>query len=183
MPGEVIDRPNPLPLPSDIPDDVAEKLLVKLDKPKLDEKTNRALQKFRRAANYIAAAMIFLQDNALLERDLKFEDIKPRLLGHWGTCPALTLIYSHTSLLIKKHDLNMLYVVGSGHGGPALLAGLWLEGSLGTFYPECSSDAKGLRTLVNGFSTTGGFPSHINAETPGKSIAVAEAKICLWSYY
>lgn len=169
MPGEVIDRPNPQPLPSDIPDDVAAKLLVKLDKPQLDDKTNQALQKFRRAANYISAAMIFLQDNALVKRDLKFSDIKPRLLGHWGTCPALTLIYSHTNLLIKKHDLNMLYVVGSGHGGPAILASLWLEESLGKFYPDCSRDVKGLSNLISNFSTTGGFPSHINAETPGKS--------------
>ncbi|KAK5071153.1 hypothetical protein LTR64_007657 [Lithohypha guttulata] len=167
MPGEVIDRPNPQPLPSHIPEDVAEKLLVKLDKPKLDEKTNQALQKFRRAANYIAAAMIFLKDNTLVQRDLSFEDIKPRLLGHWGTCPGLTLVYSHLNFLIKKHDLDMLYVVGPGHGAPSILANLWLEDSLSKFYPECSRDAKGLATLIKGFSVTGGFPSHINAETPG----------------
>ena len=167
MPGEVIDRPNPQPLPSHIPDDVADKLLVKLDKPKLDEATNDALKKFRRAANYIAAAMIFLQDNSLMKRDLKFEDIKPRLLGHWGTCPGLTLVYSHLNLLTKKHDLDMVYVVGPGHGAPSILANLWLEDSLSKFYPECTRDAKGLATLINGFSTTGGFPSHINAETPG----------------
>ncbi|KAJ9656600.1 hypothetical protein H2198_004834 [Neophaeococcomyces mojaviensis] len=167
MPGEVIDRPNPQPLPSQIPDDVAEKLLVKLDKPKLDEATNDALQKFRRAANYIAAAMIFLQDNALVKRDLTFEDIKPRLLGHWGTCPGLTLVYSHLNLLTRKHDLDMLYVVGPGHGAPAILANLWLEDSLSKFYPECTRDAKGLANLINGFSTTGGFPSHVSAETPG----------------
>jgi len=87
MPGEVIDRPNPQPLPSNIPDEVAQQLLVKLDKPTLDDSTNAALQKFRRAANFIAAAMIFLGDNALVKRDLTFDDIKPRLLGHWGTCP------------------------------------------------------------------------------------------------
>lgn len=167
MPGEVIDRPNPQPLPSQIPDDVAEKLLVKLDKPKLDDATNEALKKFRRAANYIAAAMIFLQDNTLVKRDLKFEDIKPRLLGHWGTCPGLTLVYSHLNLLIRKHDLDMIYVVGPGHGAPSILANLWLEDSLARFYPACSRDAKGLATLISGFSTTGGFPSHINAETPG----------------
>lgn len=167
MPGEVIDRPNPQPLASQVPDDVAEKLLVKLEKPKLDESTNQALQKFRRAANYIAAAMIFLQDNALVKRDLKFEDIKPRLLGHWGTCPGLTLVYSHLNLLTKTHDLNMLYVVGPGHGAPSILANLWLEDSLAKFYPEYTRDAKGLSRLIEGFSTTGGFPSHINAETPG----------------
>ena len=166
MPGEVIDRPNPPPAASNVPDHVSD-LLVKLDKPALSEKDNQALQKFRRAANYIAAAMIFLQDNAYLKRDLKFEDIKPRLLGHWGTCPGLTLVYSHMNLLIKKHDLDMLYVVGPGHGAPSILANLWLEGSLSKFYPECSNDTKGLSKLIDNFSTTGGFPSHINAETPG----------------
>lgn len=167
MPGEVIDRPNPQPLPSQVPDDVAEKLLVKLDKPKLDETTNQTLQKYRRAANYIAAAMIFLQDNELVKRDLKFEDIKPRLLGHWGTCPGLTLVYSHLNLLTKTHDLDMLYVIGPGHGAPSILANLWLEDSLSKFYPEYTRDTKGLSKLISGFSTTGGFPSHINAETPG----------------
>lgn len=167
MPGEVIDRPNPQPLPSQVPNDVAEKLLVKLDKPKLDDATNEALQKYRRAANFIAAAMIFLQDNELVKRDLKFEDIKPRLLGHWGTCPGLTLVYSHLNLLTKKHDLEMLYVVGPGHGAPSILANLWLEDSLSKFYPEYTRDSNGLSKLISGFSTTGGFPSHINAETPG----------------
>jgi xylulose-5-phosphate/fructose-6-phosphate phosphoketolase len=166
MPGEILDRPNPQPLPSQIPEYV-EDLLVKLDKPDLSAEINSALQKYRRAANYIAAAMIFLQDNVYLKRDLKFEDIKPRLLGHWGTCPALTLIYCHLNYLVKKHNLDMIYVVGSGHGAPSILANLWLEGSLSRFYPDCSQDTKGLHTLISNFSTTGGFPSHINAETPG----------------
>jgi xylulose-5-phosphate/fructose-6-phosphate phosphoketolase len=109
--------------------------------------------------------MIFLQDNVYLKRDLKFEDIKPRLLGHWGTCPALTLIYSHLNDLIKKHNLDMIYVVGSGHGAPSILANLWIEGSLSKFYLDCSQDTKGLHTLISDFSTTGGFPGHINAET------------------
>lgn len=166
MPGEVIDRPNPEPAPSNLPDSVYE-LLVKLPKPTLKDTTNNAIAKYRRAANYIAAAMIFLQDNVLLERDLQFSDIKPRLLGHWGTCPGLTLVYSHLNLLIKQHDLDMIYVVGPGHGAPSILANLWLEGSLARFCPDCSQDAKGLNALITGFSTTGGFPSHINAETPG----------------
>ncbi len=166
MPGQVLDRPNPMPLPSLIPAFVDD-LLVKLDKSKLSAETTSALEKFRRAANYIAVAMIFLQDNVYLRRDLKFEDVKPRLLGHWGTCPALTLIYSHLNYMIKKHDLDMIYVVGSGHGAPSILANLWLEGSLSKFYPDCSQNTKGLHTLVSDFSTTGGFPSHINAETPG----------------
>ena len=173
MPGEVIDRPNPSPAPSNIPDYVSD-LLVKLEKPTLANKTNDVIAKYRRAANYIAAAMIFLQDNVLLKRDLKFSDIKPRLLGHWGTCPGLTLVYSHLNILIREHDLDMIYVVGPGHGAPSILANLWLEGSLEKFYPGCSQDAKGLGTLISGFSTTGGFPSHINAETPG---AIHEGKL------
>jgi xylulose-5-phosphate/fructose-6-phosphate phosphoketolase len=166
MPGEVIDRPNPQPARSNVPDYVGQ-LLVKLEKPTLSEKTNQALYKFRRAANYIAAAMIFLQDDVYAERDLKFEDIKPRLLGHWGTCPGLTLVYSHLNVLIQEHGLDMIYVVGPGHGAPSILANLWIEGSLEKFYPQYSRDAKGLTKLISGFSTTGGFPSHINAETPG----------------
>jgi len=166
MPGEVIDRPNPPPAPSHVPDHVSD-LLVKLEKPTLTADANQALQKYRRAANYIAAAMIFLRDNVYVKRDLTFDDIKPRLLGHWGTCPGLTLVYSHLNYLIRKHDLDMLYVVGPGHGAPSILANLWLEGSLAKFYPDCSRDAKGLHNLITGFSTTGGFPSHINAETPG----------------
>ncbi|RMZ91500.1 hypothetical protein DV736_g1277, partial [Chaetothyriales sp. CBS 134916] len=166
MPGEVIDIPNPPPAPSNVPNYVSD-LLVKLEKPSLSAETNQALQKYRRAANYIAAAMIFLQDNAYVKRDIKFDDIKPRLLGHWGTCPGLTLVYSHLNLLIQEHDLDMLYVVGPGHGAPAILANLWIEGSLGKFYPDHGRDTKGLTNLITDFSVTGGFPSHINAETPG----------------
>ena len=88
-------------------------------------------------------------------------------LGHWGTCPGLVLVYSHLNLLIKKHDLNLIYVVGPGHGAPAILASVWLEGSLGKVYPEYSRDKKGLQNLITGFSTPRGLPSHINAETPG----------------
>lgn len=113
-------------------------------------------------------AMIFLKDNVLLERDLKHEDIKPRLLGHWGTCPGLILIWSHLNLLIRNHGMDMIYVIGPGHGAPAALASLWLEGSLERFYPKKYAVTKdGLSNLVSGFSTPGGFPSHINSETPG----------------
>ncbi|KAL2868254.1 putative phosphoketolase [Aspergillus lucknowensis] len=166
MPGEVIDRPNPAPKPSHLPD-LTDQLLVRLQKTNLDGDVCSALFKYRRAASYIAAAMIFLQDNVLLKRDLKADDIKPRLLGHWGTCPALILIYSHLNHLIKKQSLDMLYVVGPGHGAPALLATLWLEGSLGKFYSEYSKGKDGLHNLISTFSTSAGLPSHINAETPG----------------
>ncbi|KAI9875798.1 MAG: hypothetical protein M1830_007989 [Pleopsidium flavum] len=166
MPGEVIDRPNPQPLASNVPDDVLS-LVVKLEKTRLDEDTYTGLQQFRRAANYIAAAMIFLHDNVFLERDLTFDDIKPRLLGHWGTCPGLTLVYSHLNLLVTKHDLNLLYVVGPGHGAPAILASLWIEGSLEKVYPQYGRTRQGLHNLITKFSTPSGLPSHINAETPG----------------
>lgn len=184
MPGEEIDRPNPQPLPSNIDDHVLS-LAVKLDKTKLDESTYTSLQEFRRAANYIAAgkhsvsrfvpiqaynslaAMIFLRDNILLERELTFDDIKPRLLGHWGTCPGLTLVYSHLNLLAVQRKKDIIFVVGPGHGAPAILSSLWLEGSLERFYPEYSRNKAGLEKLITKFSTPSGFPSHINAETPG----------------
>ncbi|KAL9129582.1 MAG: hypothetical protein Q9217_002002 [Psora testacea] len=166
MPGEVIDRPNPQPLPSKIDDHVLS-LAVQLEKTKLDEATYTGLQEFRRAANYIAAAMIFLQDNVLLDRDLTFDDVKPRLLGHWGTCPGLTLVYSHLNLLATQREQDIIFVVGPGHGAPAILSSLWLEGSLERFYPEYTRNKAGLHKLVARFSTPSGFPSHINAETPG----------------
>ena len=111
--------------------------------------------------------MIFLQDNVLLERDLTFDDIKPRLLGHWGTCPGLTLVYSHLNLLATQRKQNIIFVVGPGHGAPAILSCLWLEGSLERFYPEYTRNKAGLHKLIAKFSTPSGFPSHINAETPG----------------
>ncbi|GKZ78218.1 hypothetical protein AnigIFM56816_001604 [Aspergillus niger] len=166
MPGEVIDRPNPKAEPSHIPD-LVNQLQVKLQETSLEETDYNALLKFRRAAAYIAAAMIFLQDNVLLKQNLKHEDIKPRLLGHWGTCPGLILVYSHLNYIIRKHNLDMLYVVGPGHGAPAILASLWLEGSLEKFYPHYSRDMDGLHELISTFSTSAGLPSHINAETPG----------------
>lgn len=111
--------------------------------------------------------MIFLKDNALLEEELTFDHVKPRLLGHWGTCPGLILVYAHLNYLIQKHDLDMIYVVGPGHGAPAILAALWLEGSLGKFLPQFGRTKQGLHNLITKFSVTGGPPSHINAETPG----------------
>ncbi|KAI9669582.1 MAG: hypothetical protein M1817_004625 [Caeruleum heppii] len=166
MPGEIIDRPNPGPLPSNLPDHVLS-LAVKLDRGQIDDQDNESLIQFRRLANYIAAAMIFLRNNVLLERDLTFDDIKPRLLGHWGTCPGLTLVYSHLNLLVSKNDLDMLFVVGPGHGAPAILATLWIEGSLERFYPQYARNKQGLHNLISKFSTPTGFPSHINSETPG----------------
>jgi len=168
MPGQFIDQPNPAPEASHLPDDTL-KLAVSLDhKGFLPEKDRNAINKFRRAADYLAAAMIFLSDNILVQEELKPEHIRPRLLGHWGTCPGLVLVYSHINYLLTKHsDLRSLFVVGPGHGAPAILASLWLEDSLGHFWPEYNQNPSGLRRLITGFSMPGGFPSHISAETPG----------------
>ncbi|KAH9856640.1 phosphoketolase [Lenzites betulinus] len=111
--------------------------------------------------------MIFLNDNALVERDITPDDVKPRLLGHWGTCPGLVLVYAHLSRLICKTGVDALYVVGPGHGAPAILSCLWLENTLHHFYPKYTRNREGLSTLVKSFSSPGGFPSHVNAETPG----------------
>ncbi|KAK2463955.1 hypothetical protein APHAL10511_004006 [Amanita phalloides] len=164
MPGNL---PNPPPDPSSLPDDLLG-LAVSLDtKNYLSPDDLRSIQMFRRAANYIAAAMIFLKDNVLLQRQLNFDDIKPRLLGHWGTCPGLVLVYAHLNRIIRNTGLDALYVVGPGHGAPAMLSCLWLENSLHAFFPQYSRDHSGLQKLISSFSVPGGFPSHINAETPG----------------
>ncbi|TDZ34364.1 putative phosphoketolase [Colletotrichum spinosum] len=167
MPGELVKEPNPPPLPSHLPDDVL-KLAVKKEKKPLDKEVAKSLRDFQNAACYIAASMIFLRDNVLLESKLEFDHIKPRLLGHWGTCPGLILVWSHLNLLIRNHDMDMIYVIGPGHGAPAALASLWLEGSLERFYPgEYDRNKEGLFNLITRFSVPGGFPSHINSETPG----------------
>ncbi|EDO04307.1 hypothetical protein SS1G_06790 [Sclerotinia sclerotiorum 1980 UF-70] len=156
MPGEIIDRPNPQALASNISGSTTiDELAVKLEKLQIPDDDLRGLEEFRRASNYIAAEIF------------TFDDIKPRLLGHWGTCPGLTLVYAHLNYLTKKNDLDMIYVVGPGHGAPAILSSLWLEGTLEKFYPKYSNNKQGLHNLITGFSTPSGFPSHISAEVPG----------------
>jgi xylulose-5-phosphate/fructose-6-phosphate phosphoketolase len=120
-----------------------------------------------RAANFIGAAQLYLRDNALLREPLKPENIKARLLGHWGTQPGLNLIYAHLNRLIQDTAANILLVVGPGHGAPAILADLYLEGTLSECYPRYSQDAAGLNNLVHDFSWPGGLPSHLTALTPG----------------
>src|SRR5512140_2244402 len=100
-----------------------------------------------RAANYLSAGQIYLYDNPLLRRPLALDDIKPRLLGHWGTSPGLNFIYVHLNRIIKQHDLDMIYVTGPGHGGPALVANTYLEGTYSQLYPEVSQDEQGLKKL------------------------------------
>ena len=120
-----------------------------------------------RAANYLSVGQIYLLDNPLLRSPLKKEQIKPRLLGHWGTSPGLNFIYAHCNRIILQHDLNMIYIAGPGHGGPALVANTWLEGSYSEFYPDVPQDADGMKKLFKQFSFPGGIGSHVTAETPG----------------
>ncbi|KLU90279.1 hypothetical protein MAPG_09243, partial [Magnaporthiopsis poae ATCC 64411] len=167
MPAQEIDRPNPTPLRSSLPAWVGG-LGTYINQLKLEQDDLVGVKDFQAAACYIAAAMIFLRDNVLLESELTFDHIKPRLLGHWGTCPGLILIWSHLNIMIRNHNADMIQVIGPGHGAPAALAALWLEGSLEKFYPnEYPRNAQGLHNLITRFSVPGGFPSHINAETPG----------------
>jgi xylulose-5-phosphate/fructose-6-phosphate phosphoketolase len=120
-----------------------------------------------RAANYLAVGQIYLLDNPLLREPLKAEHIKPRLLGHWGTSPGLNLLYVHLNRLIRKRDLDMIFVTGPGHGAPAVVANTYLEGSYSELFPHITRDADGLRKLFRQFSFPGGIPSHTSPETPG----------------
>ncbi len=120
-----------------------------------------------RAANYLSVGQIYLYDNALLKKPLKLDHIKPRLLGHWGSTPGLNFIYVHLNRVIKKHDLNVIYITGPGHGGPGLVANAYLEGTYSEVYPNISQDEDGMKRLFKQFSFPGGIPSHVAPETPG----------------
>ncbi|MGH3757866.1 phosphoketolase family protein [Actinophytocola sp.] len=133
----------------------------------LDEDVLRRVDAYWRAANYLSVGQIYLLDNPMLREPLRTEHIKPRLLGHWGTTPGLNFVYAHLNRLIRQRDLNLMYVIGPGHGGPALLANTWLEGSYSEAYPEVSRDEDGMRTLFRQFSFPGGVPSHVAPEVPG----------------
>jgi xylulose-5-phosphate/fructose-6-phosphate phosphoketolase len=120
-----------------------------------------------RAANYLSVGQIYLLDNPLLTEPLVAEHVKPRLLGHWGTTPGLNLVYAHLNRVITSRALTAIYVTGPGHGGPALLANTWLEGTYSEIYPAVPRDLRGMRELFRQFSFPGGVPSHAAAETPG----------------
>ena len=120
-----------------------------------------------RAANYLSVGQIYLLDNPLLREPLKIEHIKPRLLGHWGTTPGLNLIYVHLNRIIRKYDLNAIYLAGPGHGGPGMVANTWLEGTYSEIYPNISRDLEGMKRLFTQFSFPGGIPSHVAPQTPG----------------
>src|SRR5437016_2746652 len=133
----------------------------------LSEKELKAIDAYWRAANYLSVGQIYLLDNPLLQKPLALEHIKPRLLGHWGTTPGLNFIYVHLLRLIKKYDLDMIYVCGPGHGGPGMVANAWLEGTYSELFPQVSRDTAGMKRLFKQFSFPGGIPSHAAPETPG----------------
>src|SRR5271168_3216715 len=134
---------------------------------RLSKNESALIDAYWRAANYLSVGQIYLFDNPLLREPLKEEHIKPRLLGHWGTTPGLNFIYAHLNRLIKKHDLDVIYITGPGHGGPGLVANAYLEGTYSEVYPGISQDAEGMKRLFTQFSFPGGIPSHVAPETPG----------------
>ena len=127
----------------------------------------RALDLWWRAANYLSVGQIYLMANPLLREPLRLEHVKPRLLGHWGTSPGLSFVYAHANRVIRSRDLDAIYVTGPGHGGPALVANAWLEGTWSEVYPDVGLDAEGMRRLFKQFSFPGGIPSHVAPEVPG----------------
>jgi len=135
----------------------------------------RSLDAYWRAANYLTVGQIYLRDNPLLREPLRPAHIKPRLLGHWGTSPGLSLIYVHLNRLVKETGADVIYLAGPGHGGPAIVANVYLEGTYSEVYPEVSRDLAGLRRLFLQFSTPGGIPSHVSVPTPG-SVATRPAR-------
>jgi len=127
----------------------------------------RRIDAYWRAANYLSVGQIYLLANPLLREPLLAEDVKPRLLGHWGTTPGLNFLYAHMNRAIRKWDLDAIFITGPGHGGPALIANVYLEGAYSEIYPDVSRDAAGMTKLFRQFSFPGGVPSHVSAEVPG----------------
>src|SRR5919107_1588173 len=125
------------------------------------------IHRYWQAANYLSVGQIYLQDNPLLRETLRPEHIKPRLIGHWGTSPGLSFVYAHLNRLIREHDTDVIFLAGPGHGGPAVLANVYLEGTYSEVYPDVSQDVAGMRRLFRQFSTPGGVPSHVSVPTPG----------------
>ena len=133
----------------------------------LSDRQQKTMHAYWRAANYLSVGQIYLKDNPLLDRPLTLDDVKPRLLGHWGTTPGLNFIYTHLNRLITERDLNMMYVIGPGHGGPGIVAQTYLEGSYTEIYPHIERNSDGIKRLFRQFSWPYGIPSHVAPETPG----------------
>ncbi|HMO82712.1 MAG TPA: phosphoketolase family protein [Candidatus Paceibacterota bacterium] len=143
----------------------------------------KVLDKFIRATDYLSAAQIYLRDNFLLTEPLRPEHIKPRLLGHWGTCPGINFTYAHLNRAIIEHNLEVLFVLGPGHGFPAIQSNLFLEGTLSKYYPEIKRDQTGLAHMAKAFSWPYGFPSHSNPEAPGVILEGGELGYALATSY
>jgi xylulose-5-phosphate/fructose-6-phosphate phosphoketolase len=133
----------------------------------LSAEETKKLNDYWSAANYLSVGQIYLLENPLLDRPLTKDDVKPRLLGHWGTTSGLNFIYTHLNRMIKRHDLNMIYIIGPGHGGPGLVAHTYLEGSYTEIYPNVERNRDGIKRLFRQFSWPYGIPSHVAPETPG----------------
>ncbi|MBQ7140625.1 MAG: phosphoketolase family protein [Bacilli bacterium] len=138
-----------------------------MDNTYLDLETLEKMDMFFRATNYLSVAQLYLLDNPLLRRKLTINDVKPNVVGHWGTAPGQNFIYLHLNRIIKKYDLNMIYISGPGHGGQAMVANTYLEGTYSEIYPNITEDLEGLKKLCKQFSFPGGISSHVAPETPG----------------
>jgi xylulose-5-phosphate/fructose-6-phosphate phosphoketolase len=138
----------------------------KTDKP-LSPDLLRKMNAYWRAANYLSVGQIYLYDNPLLREPLKLSHVKPLVVGHWGTTPGQNFIYVHLNRVIKKYDLNMFYIAGPGHGGPAIVGNVYLEGTWSEIYPNVTQDEEGLKKLFKQFSFPGGISSHVAPTTPG----------------
>lgn len=141
------------------------------------------LKKYFRAVNYLSTTQIFLQDNYLLERPLKTDDIKERLLGHWGTCPGISFVYTFLNKMVRDHDVSVMYVVGPGHGYPAVQANLFMEKTLSEYYPQATHSAEGIEYISKQFSWPYGFPSHSSPHTPGVILEGGELGYSLATSY
>ncbi len=147
------------------------------------DKAIENIRKYVRAANYLSVTQIYLQDNFLLHRALKPTDIKPKLFGHWGTCPGINFVYGHLNYLVKKHQQSTIFVLGPGHGMPGLQANLFLEGTLQKYYPQATRDAKGIGYISKMFAWPYGFSSHATPEAPGTILEGGELGYSLASAY
>ena len=134
------------------------------ENPPLTTDERDAIHAYWRAANYLSVGQIYLMGNPLLKEPLTTDFIKPRLLGHWGTTPGLNFLYVHLNRIIKARDLDVIYIAGPGHGGPGLVANVYLEGTYTEVYTEITQDAEGMRKLFKQFSFPGGIPSHVAPE-------------------
>ena len=156
-PRKLSTAPSPTILASQSPDKVGP----------LDPEQLRKINAYWRAANYLSVCQIYLCDNPLLREPLKLEHVKQLLLGHWGTTPGQNFVYAHLNRVIKQHDLNMIYISGPGHGAPAVVGNVYLEGTYSEVYPNISQDEAGLKKLFQQFSFPGGISSHVSPQTPG----------------